>query len=110
MQKWLLIPFITFTALQAKEVAPEELDAIYTEAIWFVAVFGVMAIISIIYSSRHAAQYTKDQAENIAEKKALSIEHTKQKEKRINELSELHKDGLLTQEEFLILRANLKQQ
>jgi len=110
MQKWLFIPFMTLAALQAKEVAPEELTAIYTEAIWFVVVFGVMGIVSYIYSSRHAKQYTKDQAENISEKKALSIERTKEKEKRINELSELHKDGLLTQEEFFILRANLKQQ
>ncbi len=108
MQKWLLL-LITLTALQAEEIAPEQLDAIYTEAIWFVIVFGVMGLVSYIYSSRHAAQYTKEQADNIAKKKALSSERTKQQEKRINELSELCKDGLLTEEEFRILRANLKQ-
>lgn len=107
MHKWLLLPLLTSTLLCAEEVNPEQLNAIYTEAIWFVVIFGTMGIISFIYSSRHAKQYTKDQADNITQKKALSVELTKQRNERINALSELVKDGLLTEEEFLILRANL---
>ena len=107
MQKWLLIPFITFTALQAKEVAPEEFDAIYTEAIWFVLVFGVMGIVSYIYSSRHAVQYTKDQADNIALDKLLASEEVQRRDERLLELSKLVEDGVLKEEEFRILRASL---
>jgi len=109
MHKWLLLPLLTLTSLRADGANPEQLNAIYTEAIWFIGIFGAMGIISFIYSSRHAKQYTKEQAGNIAEKKALSVERKKQREKRINELSELLKDGLLTEKEFLILRVNLQQ-
>jgi len=107
MQKWLLLPFMTFTALQAKEVAAEQLTAIYTEAIWFVVVFGVMGIVSYIYSSRHALQYTKDQAEKVAQDKALATTQVQKKEERLLALSKLVDEGLLKKEELQILRANI---
>ena len=107
MQKWLLLPFMTFTALLAKEVAPEELTAIYTEAIWFVVVFGVMGIVSYIYSSRHAKQYTEDQADKVALDKLLASKEVQQRDERLLELSKLVDDGVLKEEEFRILRANI---
>ncbi len=107
MQKWLFLSILTITSLKAKEVAPEELDAIYTEAIWFVIVFGVMGIISYIYSSRHAAQYTKDQADKVALDKLIASEEVQRRDERLLELSKLVDDGVLKEEEFRILRANL---
>ena len=107
MQKWLLLSLLTLTSLRAEEVNPEQLSAIYTEAIWFVVVFGTMAIISYIYSSRHAKQYTAKQASDVTQKKALAAEKAHQREKRLDELSTLVKDGLLKEEEFQILRANI---
>jgi hypothetical protein len=108
MQKWLSLSLITLTSLGAEEVDPEQLSAIYTEAIWFVVVFGTMAIISYIYSSRHAKQYTQKQAPDVAQKKVLAAEVAKQKEERLDELSKLVDDGLLKEEEFLILRKNIQ--
>ena len=107
MQKWLSLSLITLTSLGAEEVDPERLSAIYTEAIWFVVVFGTMAIISYIYSSRHAKQYTQKQAPDVAQKKVLAAEVVKQREERLDELSKLVKDGLLKEDEFQILRANI---
>jgi hypothetical protein len=65
MQKWLSLSLITLTSLGAEEVDPEQLSAIYTEAIWFVV-------------------------------------------ERLDELSKLVDDGLLKEEEFLILRKNIQ--
>ena len=107
MQKWLLLPLLTLASLNAEEATSEQLNAIYTEAIWFVVVFGTMGIVSYIYSSRHAKQYTEKEASNVAQKKARATEQKSLKEKRIEELTELHNDGLLTKEELKILRANI---
>jgi len=107
MQKWLLLLLLTLASLNAEEATSEQLNAIYTEAIWFVVVFGTMGIVSYIYSSRHAKQYTEKEASNVAQKKARATEQKSLKEKRIEELTELHNDGLLTQEELKILRANI---
>ncbi len=107
MLKQLLFSLLPFISLHAKEVDPQQMNAIYTEAIWFVVVFGVMGIISYIYSSRHAKQYTYDQADKVALDKLLASEQVKQREERLDELSKLVDDGLLSEEEFQILRANL---
>ena len=107
MLKLLLLSLLTITSLKAEGIDPEELNAIYTEAIWFVIVFGTMAIISFIYSSRHAKKYTQKQAGDVAQKKVLAAERTKQREERLNALSKLLKDGLLKEEEFEILRKNI---
>lgn len=109
MMKWLLLPLLILTSLEAEDIDPDKLSEIYTQGIWFVALFTVMSIISFIVSKRHAKQHTKEQADNIAKKKALAAEQKRQKEDRLTELSKLVKDGLLTEEEFLILRANLEQ-
>lgn len=114
MQKWLLLPLLLLTSLQAKGLDPQQLSDIYTEAIWFVAVFGAMAIFSFIYSRRHAKEYTQKQASDVAEEKTLAAEQTKQtkqtkqREERLDELLELVKEGLLKEEEFQILRSNIK--
>ena len=107
MQKWLLLSLLTLTSLSAEEVTPENLNAIYTEAIFFLIVFGVMGIVSYIYSNRHAKQYTKDQADKVAQTKTLKAEKTKKREKRLAALSKLVEEGILKDEEFQILRRNL---
>lgn len=107
MQKWLLLSLLTLTSLSAEEVDPENLNAIYTEAIFFLIVFGVMGIVSYIYSNRHAKQYTKDQAGKVVQEKTLEAEKTKKREKRLAALSKLVEEGILKDEEFQILRRNL---
>jgi uncharacterized membrane protein len=107
MLKWLLLSLLSLTSLRAEGIDPEKLSGIYTEAILFVAVFGTMAIISFIYSSRHARKYTEKQASAVAQKKALAAEQTDQREERLQQLSALVKEGLLKEEEFQILRTNI---
>ena len=48
---------LTVTFLNAQAATDEQLNSIYAEAILFVAVFGVMGIVSFIYSRRHAKAY-----------------------------------------------------
>ena len=108
MHKWLLLPLLTLTSLSAEEVDSEQLNAIYTEAIWFVVIFGAMGIISFIYSNRHAKQYTQKQADTIAQNKSLAAEQVKQRENRLDELAKLVKDGLLTEKELRILRTYIE--
>ena len=108
MLKRLLLSILTLTSLKAEGIDPDELNAIYTEAIWFIVIFGTMAVISFIYSNRHAKQYTQKQAATLAKEKALTSERTKQKENRLEELSKLVKNGLLKEEEFKILRKNIQ--
>ena len=108
MMKYLLLPLLILTSLKAEGGNPAELNAIYTEAIWFIVVFGTMAIISFIVSKRHAKQHVHKHTDDIAQKKALAAEQKRQKEDRLTELSKLVDDGLLREEEFQILRKNIQ--
>ena len=107
MLKQLSLSILTITSLSAQEANPEELNAIYLEAVLFIAVFGVMGIVSYIYSSRHAAQYTKDQAKKVALNKTRVADQAEKREERLSELSKLLKDGVIKEDEFKILRANI---
>ncbi len=107
MTRWLLLPLLILTSLQAEDIDPDKLSEIYTEGIWFVALFTVMSIISFIVSKRHAKQHTQKHTDDIAQKKALAAEQERQKEDRLTELSKLVDDGLLREEEFEILRKNM---
>ncbi len=121
MIKQLLLPLFMFSSLFAKDIeemdkiiplAPEAEKSIYIEATLFVAVFALMSIISIIISKKHAKQNAlvdrekreKQKAQEEAEKRSQSsfIEEPK-KTKRVEELSTMLKDGLITDEEFQVL-------
>ncbi len=108
MMKWLLLPLLTLTSLEAEDIDPDKLSEIYTQGIWFVALFTVMSIISFIVSKRHAKQHAQKHTDDIAQKKALAAEQKRQKEDRLTELSKLVDDGLLREEEFQILRKNIQ--
>jgi len=75
------------------------MESIYIEAILFVAVFGGMSILSIIISKKHAANYVPEVIEELAP--------LDKKEQRINELLKLANKGVLTFEEFKILKEAL---
>ena len=95
-----------------QEIDPDVMNSIYIEAALFVAVFTLMAIASIIISKKHAAQNLLNDRKKRAEKKAQeeaekrsqasSIEEPKETE-RVEELSKMLKEGLITDEEFQVL-------
>ena len=72
------------------------MQSIYLEAVLFVLVFGAMSVASIIISKRQADAYIP---EVIEEENPLS-----KTEQRIEELLKLLNRGLLTHEEFQILK------
>ncbi len=114
--------FILFTSMLHAEGIPEEkLGAIYTEALWFVGVIGVMAVISFVVSSRNAKRYEEQLAR---EKREVAVEKEKVDEvmvtpvdeqsledgssvDRLLELSQLHKEGLLSEAEFMVFKKEL---
>ncbi len=122
MIKQLLTPLLIFTSLYAEEsedvqpLDPEVVQSLYIESALFVAVFTTMAIISIVISKKHAAQNLLDdrkkreakveleRAQEEAEKRSQPAT-TKEPEEtaRVTELSEMLKDGLITDDEFKIL-------
>ena len=108
MMKWLLLPLLILTSLQAEDIDPDKFSEIYIQGILFVALFTVMSIISFIVSKRHAKQHVQKHTDDIAQKKALAAEQERQKEDRLTELSKLVDDGLLREEEFQILRKNIQ--
>ncbi len=118
MIKQLLTPLLIFTSLYAEEseevqpLDPEVVQSLYIESALFVAVFTIMAIISIVISKKHAAQNLLDDRKKRAAKKAQKEAEkrsqpatTKEPEEtaRVTELSKMLKDGLITDEEFIIL-------
>ncbi len=98
MIKIYILSLIFATSTYANAIAQDNLNSIYTEAILFVSVFGIMGIISYIYSSRHAKNYIKKDV--IIEKEE---EERSKYADRIEELSEILKKDLITQGEFNIL-------
>jgi len=94
------------------------LDGIYTEAILFVAIFGIMSIISIIISKRNAKKYELEnpldarraaRKEAELEKELLRLVPQKNDDKtsRLIELSKMLEDGTISKEEFKVLKQNL---
>ena len=123
MIKRLLTPLLIFSSLYAEEIEeiqpldPEVVKSLYIESALFVAVFTLMAVASIIISKKHAAQNLLNDRKKRAEKKAQeeaekrsqasSIEEPKET-KRVEELSKMLKEGLITDEEFQVLKTASK--
>ena len=118
MTKQLLTSLLIFTSLYAEEseeiqpLDPEVVQSLYIESALFVAVFTIMAIISIVISKKHAAQNLLDDRKKRAAKKAQEEAEKRsqpattreaKKTERVTELSKMLKDGLITDEEFKIL-------
>ena len=117
MIKKLLTLLLIFTSLYAEEMEevqpldPEVVKSLYIESALFVAVFTIMAIISIVISKKHAAQNLLDDRKKREERKAQETQKGSQTKpleesdetKRVTELSKMLKDGLITDEEFKIL-------
>jgi len=95
MKIFILIFFILLSSLYANDVSQEKLNSIYVEAVLFVLVFGVMGIISYIYSSKHAKAYKPKKEEVIKDRL---------KADRIEELRELLQKELITKVEFDLLK------
>ncbi len=114
MIKQLLTPLLIFSSLHAEGIDPEELDSIYIEAALFVTVFGLMSVASFIISRKHdkqnalkALQKKKSREKVEKSSQAVPIEHsddTSGETKRVKELSKMLKDGLITDEEFQVLK------
>ena len=68
MIKLLTISLILLSSLYAGSPTQSEQNSIYMEAILFVTVFGVMGIVSYIYSKKHAKEYKPPKKEVIEEK------------------------------------------
>jgi len=86
------------TFLFATAVTQSQQQSILMEAALFVSVFGIMGIISYIYSNRHAKAYKpkKVSVEEEVIEKIINID-------RVSELSEMLKKGMLTKKEFELL-------
>ncbi|MEA1893499.1 MAG: hypothetical protein U9N33_12435 [Campylobacterota bacterium] len=98
MKSFYFIFFISTSLLHASNISENELNSIYYEAILFVLVFGVMGIISYIYSSRHAKAYVSKKV--VKELSAQDIAC----QKRVDELVKMLDDKLLREKEFEILK------
>ncbi|MEA3419020.1 MAG: hypothetical protein U9Q90_06430 [Campylobacterota bacterium] len=114
MIKRLLTPLLIFSSLHAEGIDPDELNSIYIEAALFVAVFGLMSIASFIISKKHAEQNAlkelqEEKAQEEVKKRSQmsSVECSNDisdETERITELSKMLKDGLITDEEFQVLK------
>jgi len=86
------------TFLNAQAATDEQLNSIYKEAILFVAIFGVMGIISFIYSKRHAKAY-------VAPKVVVELTpYQLACQERIQELTKMLDDEIITEDEFELLK------
>ena len=117
MIKRLLTSLLIFSSLYAEEIeeiqplTPEVVKSLYIESALFVAVFTLMSIISIIISKKHAAQNLLDDKKKRAKKAKEEAEKISQpsfieepnETKRVEELSKILKDGLISYEEFQVL-------
>lgn len=95
MRIFSLLLLIPLSSLCADTVSSDELNSIYIEAVLFVLVFGVMGVVSYIYSSRHAKAY-KAKKEEVTEDRV--------KKDRIKELKDLHEKELIDEKEFELLK------
>ncbi len=110
MIKQLLASLLISSYLYAEAIDPEDLESIYIEAALFVTVFGLMSVVSFIISKKHAKQNAlkdlqKKEEESAKNAQVAPIEQPKKnKHKRAEELSNMLKDGLITEEEFQTLK------
>ena len=98
LKKIIILSSLIATSLFAQEASQEQLNNIYQEAILFVVIFGLMGLVSYIYSSRHAKQYVpKGLTQEEIEERAF-------RENRVQKLSKLFDEKVLLEDEFLILK------
>ncbi len=103
--KWLFLTLFTPIFLRATNLGNEELSDIFLEGLLFIAVFAVMSIISFIVSKKQAKKYLqKNLTSQLREKKTLQTSSVNDIDNRITELSKLVDDGLLTEEEYQMLK------
>jgi len=95
MKIFFLVFLILFSLLYGDSVSKNELNSIYMEAVLFVLVFGIMGIVSYIYSTKHAKAY-KSKKEDVTQDRV--------KADRIEELRHLLQKELITEKEFDILK------
>ena len=93
MTKLLTISLFLLSSLQAKTASESEMNAIYQEGLLFVAVFGVMGLVSYIYSKKHAKEY----------KPKKEVKEISPYADRIRELTEISERGDLTKDELEVL-------
>ncbi|MEA3492079.1 MAG: hypothetical protein U9R27_09290 [Campylobacterota bacterium] len=114
MTKQLLISLLVFSSLHAEDISPEELNSIYIEAILFVTVFGLMSVASFFISRRHARQNALKESlkrsqdeirENSQTTSSDKPNDSSDKTTRVEELSKMLNDGLITDEEFQTLKS-----
>ena len=121
MIKQLLTPLFIFSSLSGKSIEemdemvplnPEVVQNLYIESALFVAVFTLLSIVSIIISKKHAAQNLLNDKKKREEKKAQKEAEKKSQPsfiekdnetKRVEELSKMLKEGLITDKEFQVL-------
>ena len=126
MIKQLLAPLFIFSSLSGKSIEemdemvplnPDVVQNLYVESALFIAVFTLMSIVSIIISKKHAAQNLLDDKKKREEKKVQEEAKKRSKPafieesdetKRVEELSKMLKEGLITEEEFQVLSASAK--
>ena len=124
--RWFVLSIFMINSLKAEGLSDEALGPIYSEALWFVGVIAVMGVISFVVSSRNAKKYAEKMALEKREKRLeKSEEALEQREEnlgkstesqddesdssvdRLLELSKLHKEGLLSKEEFMTFKTEL---
>ena len=120
MIKQLLTPLFIFSSLSGKSIEemdemvplnPEVVQDLYVESALFIAVFAIMSIVSIIISKKHAAQNLLNDKKKREEKARQETERRSQpnfieeshETKRVEELSKMLKEGLITEDEFQVL-------
>ena len=121
--RWFVLSLFLINNVTAKGISDEALGPIYTEALWFMGVVGVMAVISFVVSSRNAKKYEvemlakreREKREEVVKKRAEVVAMVPKEEPevkasevdRLLELSKLHKEGLLSKDEFMAFKLKL---
>ena len=113
--RWFVLSLFLINNVTAKGISDEALGPIYTEALWFVGVFAVMGVISFVISGRNArkheaallAKREQQAAEVVTVVPEEEAEDKESEVDRLLELSKLHKEGLLSKDEFMAFKLKL---
>jgi len=88
-------------------IPQETLENIYMEAGLFVLVILIMSIISYKISSKNAKEYAIKNQKKIDVAKEEKAKSVKSKEARIVELQKVFSDGMITEDEFKMMKNRL---
>ena len=113
--RWFVLSILTINSLRAEGISDEALGPIFTEASWFVGVIVVMGVISFVISGRNARKHeaellVKREQQAAAVVAVVSEEESEVQESEVDrllELSKLHKEGLLSKDEFMAFKMKL---